>query len=144
MPRNAIDDGSIPERDSGRRSGPGSVAKIDKTIVERAAAISCTTEEMAALLGVERTTLWRHIEKDPEIAKAIEMGNGRGRATLRRLQWKAAEEGSPAMLIWLGKQVLGQQESISISADVNVHRILSEAPLTEAEWTELNVTQPDE
>jgi len=37
MPRNAIDDGSIPERDEGRRSGPGSRVKLDLTVLERGA-----------------------------------------------------------------------------------------------------------
>lgn len=31
--------------------------------------------------------------------------------TLRRLQWKAAEGGNATMLIWLGKQLLGQKDS---------------------------------
>jgi hypothetical protein len=30
---------------------------------------------------------------------------------LRRLQWKGAEAGNPTMLIWLGKQMLGQRDS---------------------------------
>jgi len=30
--------------------------------------------------------------------------------SLRKMQWKVAQSGNPAMLIWLGKQVLGQTD----------------------------------
>jgi hypothetical protein len=33
-----------------------------------------------------------------------------GRMSLRRLQWKKAQEGNTTMLIWLGKQYLGQSD----------------------------------
>ena len=142
MPRNAIDDGSIPERDSGRRSGPGAGAKIDLATVERAASIGCSREEIASLLGVNRLTLYRHFEKDKRLQEAFDNGAAKGRATLRRLQWKGAEDGNATMLVWLGKQLLGQQDSMVLTADLNIHRVLSEAPLTIEEWTEANVIEP--
>lgn len=103
-----------PRRDSGRRSGPGSGAVMDYTIAERAASIGCTREETAALLGVQRDTLQVHLERDTKLRDALEVGAAKGRATLRRAQWKGAvEEGNPTMLIWLGKQLLGQKDSIA-------------------------------
>jgi len=33
-----------------------------------------------------------------------------GRSSLRRMQWKAAENGDKTMLVWLGKQYLGQRD----------------------------------
>jgi hypothetical protein len=64
---------------------------------------------------------------------------------LRRAQWKAAvSDGNPTMLVWLGKQLLGQQDSLTLTADLNIHRVLSEAPLTIEQWTALNVTKPDD
>jgi hypothetical protein len=48
------------------------------------------------------------------------------------------------MLVWLGKQLLGQQDSLTLTADLNIHRVLSEAPLTIEQWTALNVTKPDD
>ncbi len=35
-----------------------------------------------------------------------------GKAKLRKLQWECAKSGNIAMLIWLGKQWLGQQERL--------------------------------
>jgi hypothetical protein len=64
---------------------------------------------------------------------------------LRRAQWQAAvTDKNPTMLVWLGKQLLGQQDSMVLTADLNIHRVLSEAPLTIEQWTEANVeADPD-
>ena len=37
-----------------------------------------------------------------------------GKAKLRRLQWEAAESGNITMLIWLGKNILGQADKSKI------------------------------
>ena len=84
---------------------------IDLEVVERGAAIGCTKEELAALLGVTRQTLYNHMETNPEIQAAIERGQDGGKATLRRAQWRGAtQDHNPTMLIWLGKQLLGQRD----------------------------------
>lgn len=35
-----------------------------------------------------------------------------GKASLRRMQWKSAEDGNTTMLIWLGKNILGQTDKV--------------------------------
>ena len=42
---------------------------------------------------------------------------GEGKASLRRAQWKAAQDGNPTMLVWLGKQMLGQRDKQEITGD---------------------------
>jgi hypothetical protein len=113
MPLEGFDDAELPPRDQKRRSGPGSGAKIDLGVVERAASIGCSKEEVAAVLGIHRDTLHEHIARNPEIQEALDHGGSKGRATLRRLQWKGAEDGNATMLVWLGKQLLGQKDSIA-------------------------------
>jgi hypothetical protein len=113
MPLEGFDDADVPPRDMGRRSGPGSSPAIDLGVVERSAAIGCTKEEIAAVLGIHRMTLHRHLEKDEGLREALEHGSAKGRATLRRLQWKGAEELNATMLVWLGKQLLGQRDTQS-------------------------------
>jgi hypothetical protein len=49
-------------------------------------------------------------KKDPAFLDVLEAGKGRGRVTLRRLQWQAASTGNTTMLVWLGKQLLGQRD----------------------------------
>jgi hypothetical protein len=57
-------------------------------------------------LGVSLASL----EHDPEFLRIHKKGMETGRASLRRLQYAAAQAGNPTMLIWLGKQVLGQRD----------------------------------
>ncbi len=86
-------------------------AVIDLLTVERAASIGCTVEDIAALLGLSRKTIYNHMEQDPELAEAMDRGRGLGRASLRRMQWEKAEIGDTSMLIWLGKVLCGQRDS---------------------------------
>src|SRR5258706_14645737 len=49
--------------------------------------------------------------------QAVERGRSRGRVSLRRLQFEAAQNHNPAMLIWLGKQWLHQQQTVGVAGD---------------------------
>jgi hypothetical protein len=146
--KNTDQDMADTKRDSGRRSGRGNGAVIDYGIVERSAGVGCSREEIAAIIGIARSAFYRHIDKDEKLRDALDVGAAKGRATLRRAQWKGAvTDGNPTMLVWLGKQLLGQQDSLALTADLNIHRVLSEAPLTIEQWNEMNVEQlekPDE
>jgi len=84
--------------------------KIDYKQVEQLAAMQCTDEEIAAVLGVERSTIKRRKKDDDEFCTAYKKGKERGKASLRRMQFKVAEGGNATMLIWLGKQYLGQSD----------------------------------
>ena len=84
--------------------------KIDYKQVEQLAAMQCTDEEIAAVLGVERSTIKRRKKDDDEFCTAYKKGKERGKASLRRMQFKAAEGGNATMLIWLGKQYLDQSD----------------------------------
>lgn len=95
---------------------------IDRKQVEQLAAIDCSFDEIAAVVGCERTTLHRRF------ATVIEKARAKGRMSLKRTQFSAAV-GSPAeydlegrliraerppnptMLIWLGKIRLGQKDT---------------------------------
>jgi hypothetical protein len=90
--------------------------KIDLKTLEQLATIHCTVDEAAAVLGICERTLYRQMKK-AEIKEVWERGKGKGRASLRRLQWKAAQGGSTAMLIWLGKQMLGQRDIPIVAGD---------------------------
>ena len=98
---------TVPPKDVGGRPP----AVIDLLTVERAAAIGCPVEDIAALLGIGRRTLYDHMERDPAVADAIEKGRGTGRATVRRMQWEKAQTGDTSMLIWLGKILCGQRDT---------------------------------
>jgi hypothetical protein len=83
---------------------------IDMDVMRRAAALCCTAGEIAALLGIGRRTFYGAMKRDPELKTALDQARAHGCATLRRLQWQRAMGGSDTMLIWLGKQLLGQTD----------------------------------
>ena len=87
-------------------------ARIDWDIVSELCELMCTEEEIATILGVCVDTLAKRCQSDqgmtfPEFFKK---NNTRARRALREAQFKVALEGhNPTMLIWLGKQYLGQR-----------------------------------
>ena len=77
--------------------------------------IQCTRDEICEVLGMSDTTLTRRIaerkiEGVTNFEALYKKHQGEGKASLRREQWKAAQGGNPTMLVWLGKQVLGQKD----------------------------------
>jgi hypothetical protein len=104
----------------GEGGAPRKEIKLD--VARRAASIGCTAEEIAALLGVARATFYLNLERDPEFQRIIDEARASGRATLRRLQWQRANGGSDTMLIWLGKQMLGQKDKVETEA-TNTHHV---------------------
>lgn len=78
--------------------------KIDPTQVEKLAAIQCSYSEMAAVLDCNESTLTRRF------AQAIKKGREMGRMSMKRKQYEVGMTGNVTMLIWLGKQHLGQSD----------------------------------
>lgn len=104
-----------PDADAGGRP----FAEFDMGVVERAASIGCTNNEMAALLGVAHSTFYERLKQDPELQEVIDRGRETGKASLRRTQWAVAESGNPTMLIWLGKQWLDQKDKLENSGSID-------------------------
>lgn len=119
---------------------------IDYGIVEKLALIQCTEAEISEFLGVSVRTL----QRNKEFCRIYKKGLEDGHSSLRRLQWKTAEgeylakriiytnrDGSqreeeifaspnPTMLIWLGKQYLGQVDKQEIEHSGNISRSLED------------------
>lgn len=86
--------------------------KLDLKQVESLAQIGCTLSEVAAVLGVSLSTVNDRVAKDEAFQTAYKRGTECGKASLRRLQYGAAKKGNVTMMIWLGKQLLGQRDRI--------------------------------
>lgn len=89
--------------------------EIDEDTVEKLASIMCTMEEMSHILGCSVDTLERRF------ADVINKGRNNGKMSLRRWQWEACKKGNSALLIWMGKQHLGQKEKLE--SDISVEGI---------------------
>jgi hypothetical protein len=87
----------------------GRIKKVyDLKQVEAAAAIGCTQDEIGVLVGCSA----RQFQQRADMREAFRSGAARMRVSLRRLQWTKAKEGNVTMMIWLGKQILGQKDRI--------------------------------
>jgi hypothetical protein len=83
--------------------------------------IQSTVAEAAAVLDVGEATFLRFLERHPIAAEMFRRGKARGTQSLRRAQMRAALRGNPTMLIWLGKNCLGQTDKI----EANVNQTLN-------------------
>jgi len=82
--------------------------------------IQCTRDEICDILNMSDTTLNRRIKEQgiegvDNFEALYKKHQGEGKASLRRAQWKAAQDGNPTMLVWLGKQMLGQKDKQEFS-----------------------------
>jgi hypothetical protein len=78
---------------------------VDPDEVYRMSLLGCTMEEMAQFFQIDRETLkynfWDYIKQ----------GESETRQRLRNAQIELALKGNATMLIWLGKQMLGQSDN---------------------------------
>ncbi len=77
---------------------------IDTEQVEKLASFGCTNIEIASVFGCDESLIRK------SYSEFLIKGREKGKVRLRQMQWKAAEAGSHTMLVWLGKQVLGQTD----------------------------------
>lgn len=113
---------NLPRSETPAKTGRPQVA-IDVGQLETLAKIGCTYPEMAAVLRVSEDTLTRRF------AAKIKGWHEAGRSSLRRAQWKAALSGDRTMLVWLGKQELGQRDKADSRVEVADVRKLSDEEL---------------
>lgn len=85
---------------------------IDWPKVEAMCQIQCTAEEIAGILSIDYDTLNGACkrEKRCNFSDYLKEKGMAGKASLRRRQYKAAQDGNATMLVWLGKNWLGQSD----------------------------------
>jgi hypothetical protein len=98
----------------GAQPGAGRPPKpIPYDDIEAISRLHASDEEIAGFCGVARSTLelWK---SDPEYLAAVERGRAAGKLNLRRKQLAKAEQGDGTMLVWLGKNMLGQADKAEV------------------------------
>ncbi len=86
-------------------------ATIDSADVEKLAQLGATQIEIARFVGVAFSTLEERL-KQPDYREAYERGIGNLHMSLKRKQVEMALAGDRTMLIWLGKNYLGQRDNL--------------------------------
>lgn len=79
---------------------------IDTKQIEKLASLGCTNIEMGDFFGCSPDLL------EKSYSEYLIKGRATQRIRLRQLQWKSAERGNVTMQIFLGKNMLGQQDRL--------------------------------
>lgn len=108
-------------------------ANIDWDIVDRLLIAGCPGTEIAAHFGVHPDTLYIKCqeEKNMGFSHYSQQKKSVGNNMLRQKQFELAMEGNGSMLIWLGKNKLGQSDVVNnnINAeglDINIRSMSDE------------------
>jgi len=87
---------------------------IEEKKIEKLASYGLTNKEIAEALGYDENTLKRNFEI------FLLKGKANLKERLKRKQIEVAIKGNVTVLIWLGKQYLGQAEKIEESGDYEI------------------------
>ena len=92
--------------------------QIDQKLFESLCALQCTLEEICGVVGVCTDTLekWCIRTYNKGFSEVFREKRGAGRVSLRRNQWRLSEKNA-AMAIWLGKQYLGQRDTLEVGLE---------------------------
>ena len=90
---------------------------IEPEQVERLAGYGCTNIEIASFFGCDESLIRK------SYSESLTKGREKGKIRLRQMQWTAAGNGNVAMLIWLGKQLLGQTDKTEIEWEHNIEEV---------------------
>ena len=72
--------------------------------VQKLSKFGMTNVEIADFFGCDESLIRK------SYSEYVTKGRAEMKLRLRQLQWKSAEKGNAVMLIWLGKQMLGQSD----------------------------------
>lgn len=98
-------------------------AKIDWAVVDMMLEAGCKGTEIAARLGIYNETLYDACKREhsTDFSAYSQQKRESGDALLREKQMELAKTGNLGMLIWLGKQRLGQADKIETKNKHNVN-----------------------
>lgn len=103
--------------------------EISQSQFENLCALQCTHEEICQFFGVSEPTLqgWCKRTYGKTFFQVFEEKRAGGKISLRRMQWRLAERNS-AMAIFLGKNILGQRDAMSVGVNLST----DDDPITKA------------
>jgi len=129
----------------------GEQVHVEPVSLNRLSAMMLTVEEIAEFYGISLSTMNRRLRK-PELRQAYLSGRAHAKANIRIAQLKIALSGNTQMLIWLGKQCLGQKSTPigGTSAEDELPPLEEERVITipwtkdlEAEWAAIDADFPE-
>ena len=93
--------------------------EINKDQFEKLCELHCTKEEIANIMDCDEKTLnaWCQRTYGVTFSLVYRQKASNGKMSIRRAQFSTATKGNVTMLIWLGKQWLGQKEKSDEKAE---------------------------
>lgn len=93
--------------------------EIDKEQFEKLCGLQCTKEEVCYFFDLTDKTLerWCKDTYGEGFSDVFRKKREVGKISLRRAQYETALKGNASLLIWLGKQYLGQSENVVVGID---------------------------
>ena len=110
---------------------------IDSDKVEMLASFGCSTVEIAKLHNCDEHTIRKRFRSE------LECGRESMKIKLRQLQWKQAENGNTSLLIFLGKQYLGQSDRNELELVGNLEGILKECGYEDSPIAKKSIKQSE-
>ena len=108
--------------------------EIDVEQLKKLCVLQCTISECASYLDVSASTLSRRVRELGYSGwkEFFRTHSGKGKVSLRRKQYDRAMkgDGNTQMLIWLGKQYLGQADKIEQEVEATVQQGLDMSKLS--------------
>lgn len=101
-------------------------AKINWEEVDNFLIAGCSGAEIAGYLGLNKATVYDRCEKDNGISfsKYSQQKKAKGDSMLRARQYQEAMDGDKSLLIWLGKNRLGQTDKQEMNATIKTEQPL--------------------
>ena len=92
----------------------------DPDKIQMLASFGCSITEIAKYFRIDESTVRKKYKDE------LETGRESLKVKLRQLQWDHAARGNTALLIWLGKQYLGQTDRKEIDLIGNLESVLKD------------------
>jgi hypothetical protein len=103
----------------------GRYIEVDLNQMSKLCGLQCTKREIASFFNCSEDTIERrlHQEAGVNFSTYYALHSGKGNVALRRKQHDVAMKGNVSMLIWLGKQYLGQKDKheSEVHGSVNIN-----------------------
>lgn len=104
--------------------------EIDIKAAQNMCVLHCTSEEIASVFDIDNDTLIARLKEHGYscFSDFFKRHSGKGKVSLRRHQWKLAESGNATMLVWLGKNILGQTDKVE--SEITTRDVTPDRPPT--------------